>query len=490
MSSSENLTRQSAPNEDSLFPLPLTSIEKFHWLDHSPDFPNLVFCRIRIDDRLDKELAESAWRTVIARHPLARCKVKQDASGWNWSPENEAQFQWKQFNQTREKQWNWTPPDSAAKVDSYLGIFCWPASAGVSTTQDSSSPSKVETDCNAESVPGWHSEIWFYIHHAIADGVGSCVAINEWMIVYSNLVQGRMPTTGLNRLDPGRLRNRNRLGLLSWSYLKHLWKQPIALFGAAKFVFRRTDRLMPSGKSDNNSNDRVFPAITSQWLTGNIESRLRHQSKLDSVMVNSLLLANLFRTLTVWRTSLGNHHDKDWIRIIVPMSIRQVSDRRLPAANRATVVQIDRQSHELAKGIKDFVKGIDFEIKVIRAWQLDKIFLIAIRALAVSKKRLSAAAKNEKSRAMALFTNLGSPFRKWERFADRNSADSFFPTPTEIDLVGPIKQGTPINLNLFMVGSRMRLSLHYNELIISKSKAEQILVLYCKLLKEELDSDS
>lgn len=468
----------------------MTSIEKFHWFDDRPDYPNVVFTRLRFDRAIDQEIAKQAWQYTIERQPFADVEPKQINGTWNWTlgprgdgPQNAAFETW---NGTRFefKSLPVQPPDWAydehpirGSTGSYLGIFVWP------NPPDPHSPEPIN----------YQSEVWLRVHHAITDGIGALIPVNEWMVIYGNLAGGRPPTAGLQRMDPHLLKYRNHLGLAKWQYLKHLWKQPVALFGATKFAFRKTAKLIPDNRTarhaDNHRADNVvspqnaslYPSIIGDWLNDSQPAQIAALAQSLQVMQNSILLGQLYLALAQWREQEGFHCKDDWLRIILPMSIRNVSDRRLPSANRATIVQIDRRSQD-GQDLQELYQLLDREIRIIRGWQLEKIFLIAIRALSVLEPMLKRGVEHDKSRGMAVFTNLGEPLRKNEKVRSRLTAgkpdsDTYL-RPREFDLVGPIRPGTPINVSVARYRGRLRVSMHYDNRVLSKHQASELLQIY------------
>lgn len=461
----------------------MTSIEKFHWFDHDSDFPNIVFTRLRIDGEVDESLARQAWQLAIQRQPFGDVEPKKINGRWHWTlgprgddPHgssfetwNGTRFEWKKLA-APPPDWSHDEHSIRGTTGSYLGVFVWPV------------------DAPAGDAPAtrFRSEVWLTVHHAITDGIGALIPVNDWMVIYGNLVGGRPPETGLQRMHPELLTNRNQLGLLKWNYLRHLWKQPVALFGATKFAFRKTATLLPENRETNPPEHPKrrrgnYPSIIGSWLNESQPSRLATEAKSHEVMLNTILLGQLYLTLAQWRTSQGCHSDDDWLRIILPMSIRNVSDRRLPSANRATIVQIDRRGRE-TKDLKRFYYQLNREIRIIRGWQLEKIFLIAIRMLAFFEPLLRRGVKNDRSRGMAVFTNLGEPLRKNEKarsiavFNDPES-DTYL-RPFEFDLVGSIRLGTPVNFSVARFGKRMRISLHYDSNVLSPEQGARLLKIY------------
>jgi len=465
---------------DDLFPMRMTSIEKFHWLDDNDQYPNVVFCRMRIAEKLDESIAREAWQIAVQRQPFADVEPKKVGGRWCWvqGPRGDqggsrrfedwrgTRFEFKEFESAADH-WKFKDHLIKSSTGSYLGVFT-----------RSSNPNQQSTEATSTTP---QTEVWLYVHHAVGDGAGSILVINDWMIIYANLKSNRDPQTGLHRLDPKLLATRNSIGFFSWRYLKHIWKQPVALFGAAKFAFRKTAELIPSNHQPSEQSGD-YPSIIGSWIDANQVEMISHHAKQHNVMVNTVLLGQLYLSLAAWRTELGHHSQDDWLRIILPISIRNVSDRRLPTANRAAIVQIDRRSRE-TNDLGGFYYGLNREILIIRGWQLDKIFLLAIRAMSLSDSILRWASNSKKSRGMAVFTNLGEPLRRSERTATRHPDKQAPIQLEEFDLVGPIRSGTPVNFAVSRYGPRMRVSLQYDSKLISEIQAAQLLDGYISRLK-------
>lgn len=470
---------------DNLFPMRMSSIEKFHWLDDNDTYPNVVFCRMRIQGKLDESIAREAWQIAVERQPFADVEPKKVGGRWCWvqGPRGDqngsrrfedwrgTRFEFQEYESATE---NWKFKDHLieSSTGSYLGVFTWPCDSDAPPI-DGTSPTTQQKSSQ--------TEVWLYVHHAVGDGAGSILVINDWMIIYANLKSNRDPRAGLHRLDPKLLATRNSINFFSWSYLKHLWKQPIALFGAAKFAFRKTPELIPPDHRDSDQ-PRHYPSIIGQWIDADQVSQISQHAGQHNVTVNTILLGQLYLALAEWRSQQSHHGPDDWMRVIMPISIRKVSDRRLPTANRATLVQIDRQSSQ-ADDLGAFYYGLNREINIILGWQLDKIFLLAIRVMSLSDWILRRAANNKKSRGMAVFTNLGEPLRKSERAGQRNPDQQAPIRPDEFDLVGPIREGTPVNFSVSRYGPAMRVSLQYDSKLISEPQAAELLGGYVSRLK-------
>ena len=128
------------------------------------------------------------------------------------------------------------------------------------------------------------------------------------MNVYANLVGDKVSDKGLHRLDTDLLRKRNSLGILTWRYLKHLWKQPIALFGATKFVFRKTAELLPAKhQPESRKDDDNYPNILGDWISEEQVQRLSQHAQSNDVMLNSVLLSEFYGAIIDWRKQYADH---------------------------------------------------------------------------------------------------------------------------------------------------------------------------------------
>lgn len=479
-----------------LFPMPMTSIEKFHWFDDSPALRNVNFFRLRIATKVDADLAKQAWQFTVQRQPFADVEPKKVKGRWCWvaGPRavGDANRSFETWNGTRFEyvehpdkpaDWKFDEHRIRSATGSYLGVFVWPVSTD-SQTDVNETEFEVESS-TADSESGFQTELMFFVHHAIGDGAAAVQVVNEWLLIYANLCAGRPAETGIHRLDKSLFRKRNAIGIMKWGYLKHLPHQSIALFGAAKFTFRKTVELIPATPREQVENTAAessvaesgYPSIVGQWISAEQREKMNLEAKTHNVMLNSVLLGQLYLSLAQWRDERGGHSDTDWMRIILPMSIRNVSDRRLPAANRATIVQIDRCGREMSD-VGKFYYSLDREIRIIRGWQLEKIFLVAMRGLSMFETFLKNAASSEKSRGMAVFTNLGEPLRKSERASSREPDSSSFLRPYDFDPVGPVRTGTPANFTVSRYADRFRVSLHYDSQVLTREDAIGLLQVY------------
>ncbi len=447
-------SRQSPVDHSRLFPLPLSSIERFHLLDQSDQFVNLAFGRFRFHGHIDPGIAQQAINFAIDRHPLYSTTIRKIDSGhlaWVWNPSSIQPIDW--HGQLTDN------PDLQP-----IDVYREPAWRVIS-----------KTDGNA-------TEIWFYGHHAISDGAGGIQFAADWMKIYNNLINGNEPLAGLHRLDPEALRTRNQLDMLSRQYLRHIWKQPVGLYGASKFIFRRPSQLIVHDDVASPWDFQRQPRVLGLWLGEATTASLVDLSQEKGVMLNSLIIGHFFLHLDQWRRNSEIDNHRPWIRAILPMSIRGFSDRRITATNRASVVQVDRCARDF-RDPESLVRGLDWEIGVIRNWQLNKLFLLAIRGMSVLPGMLHRSASSTKCRGTAIFTNLSEPFGRLGLRLEANCVRVGNLLLHEFDFVGPIRRGTPVNLSVQKHLGRIRLSLHADPRVLDLEQSMRFLELFARRLE-------
>ena len=460
----------------------MTSMEKFHWLDQNPEFPNYVFATLRFDIRIDPKVAQQSLAVALSRQPLAAMQPELVGGRWCWKPIQDTKFDSERFFCTRTAGNAAEENQSNAAGNKFLAERPY-ASYFLTVTNSAESDSSGTTA----------SEIRFHSHHAASDGVASIGLINDWLVIYNNLVAGEPAEAGLVELDDSSFHRRGVLGLWSWSYLKGLPQQTIALFGAAKFIFRKTKTIAPQTLPIENPT--TYPAIKGVWIDAKTLQADRRRASDNQVGFTAWCMARCFVAIERWNKNRQTE-SKDsqsqstsvW-RILLPFSTRSAGDRASIAANRTAVIQIDRQVPACGTQTIPFCQSIDHEINVIRRWQLEKMFLIAIRLASVSNTWLSKIANNPVSRGAAIFTHLGRPYKRAMIHVNRLSKSAASPMllarPVDFDLAGPIRTGTPINISFARFDHRLKISLHYDSQTISPAEADRLLATIVELFSIE-----
>jgi len=427
---------------------PLTSIERYHWLDDRPSHPNHIGCRLVFDGRLDRAAWEAAMRLVAARHPLIASTLIKRGRRLAWQP----------YQPGDPIRLEWNELDDAAPfpepVFRYLNLTSEPAyrvvvAQGQRTTR-----------------------VWIELHHAVTDGIGGAQCLDDLLTAYTALLDNPQAAPGWRKLDPASLARRNRLGLASRQFLRWLPMQPIAALGATKFLARRVAPIEPAVPDDQPP--QSDSTILSAWVPEETVASLYDRALKSQATVNDLLLAHFFVALDEWMAARGNGRPDDWLRLMIPINIRTMRDRRMPAANRATIVQLDRRRDGLSD-FSDLVWGIHYELGNILRWNLDRTFLIIMRTLGAVPGQMARIVKRPACRATAVVSNLGAALERSKLPISGNDRRVGNLVLREFDLVLPLRPLTQVAIAVAQWAGRLRLTMHYDRRAMDHAGAAALL---------------
>lgn len=332
---------------------------------------------------------------------------------------------------------------------------------------------------------GW--DIVFQAHHAALDGLGGLQMVSEWMIAYANeLNPGKK--TSLRRLDTGQLARRNHLGIFSRQFLSRLHCQPLAIFGAGKFFWRQVTPLLPTC-GENSSSETIgaqlpagYPKLESRILRETSLQRLKASAKRQHVSLHAILLQELLLTMHQWRKEKGFYRENERLRLMIPMSIRTASDRRLPAANRATIVQIDRSDRHF-NNRDQMLYWINDELGFVRRCHLQYTYLILARVFALFPRLMRRMAWSPRCRATSAITNLGSPFDRLKLPREQNKIRAGDLVLEDFDLVVPLRPATPVGFAVAGYAEKFKISMHFDPRILGQDQAISLIDLFVQRLQ-------
>jgi hypothetical protein len=169
--------------------------------------------------------------------------------------------------------------------------------------------------------------------------------------------------------------------------------------------------------------------------------------------------------------------------VIIPISIRERWDQRMPAANRSTLVQLDRRPAE-TKDLWQLAQGIHFELGVIRQWMLDRAFLLAVGLLSKIPGGLAATVGKHRARATTLLTNLGKPLvhsglphsGRWVVVGGARL--------TGLELLPPIRASLPVSFAAAQYAGDLGISAHLDLRYVTAAAVEEFLVTWFELLDQ------
>ena len=284
----------------------MTSMEKFHWLDQNPELPNFIFATLRFATPIDPEVARRSLAIGLRRQPMAAMEPTLADGRWHWKSIPNIQYDGDRVFCSRCVNDADNDGDSVKSLEpqhelgrEFVSCFLSVVNFSESHLQGDEAPSGDQlSPSENESSENVMSEIRFHSHHAASDGVASVGLVNDWLTIYNNLVAGEPAENGLVALDSSSFEKRGVLGLLSWNYLKGLPQQAIALFGAAKFIFRKTKNITAETPAIKSS--PVYPAIRGTWIDATTLKEDRRQASENQVGFTAWCLAKCFIAIDCW----------------------------------------------------------------------------------------------------------------------------------------------------------------------------------------------
>lgn len=444
-----------------VLPLPLVPIEEHMLLDDRPAYPMNIFARLRFSGRVDRVAFEAGAAAALARHPMLRAVVREPKPG---------QYEWVEWNEP-EPVVRWLPqPPSAA----------YPHVPGIDLRKERGVRVWVQAGEDA-------TDVLVQVHHAAADGLGGFLFVKDLIAAYA-LEQGAAKRHALRRLDDEQLRHRGEFGLTTRKLLGMAHRQALGVIGATQFYFRKAVPLVPHEPHPANSPLPLeYPAGLSVEFTEE-ESRAHTAAATQfGVTTNDLLCRDLFLALGDWRAKWHRGSSRDWLRIKVPVNLRTVSDRRMPAANVVSAIFLDRRDTEFADPAR-LLKSIHDQMQIIKHNQLGLTLVLSFRLNKKLPGGLKGTVRTDRVSATCLATNLGDvlaktpvPEQNGRLVAGNLVLESF-------ECLAPLRPHTVAAFALFRYGRRQCLTLHYEPRVLTPDQAQDLLDMYADRVRETMAS--
>ncbi len=443
-----------------IFPLPLAPFEEYMLSDDRPAYPMNFFCRVRFSGRLDRRAFESVLQASVARHPLLAVSVRK-------LPRN--RFQWIADETTAPTvRWQEKLPDDsfphAAPINLYAeaGLRFW-VLAGAKTT-----------------------ELVMQFHHSCCDGLGGFRFLRDLLVAYAVAAGETSRRATLPPLDAKLLRRRNTFGLTPWRFLRILPQQLTGLLGVRQFLMRSPVPATPNTPPQDMSQppDR-YPATCTRRIDEAETKALRRVAAELRATTNDLLARDLFLALHDWMSRHVPGYDDGWLRLSVPVNLRTVSERRLPAANAVSMVFLDRRSQDFAD-TGQLLAGISDEMLLIKRRRLGLTFVFSLQACRFLPGGMPAQVKGDQCTATCVFTNLGSPLaklplpRREGRFVVGNVVLE------GMECLAPIRPHTSAAFAVFIYAGKLTVTLHYDARAMTGRQAEDLLETYVRKVRASI----
>ena len=448
--------------------LTCTAFEELMLSHDYSTYPCVGCLKMVITGNIVREHFEKSVDLMLEQNPLmrARLTMRFGRSSWRVQARSDHRVAWRMSEPTPD----W-PTTSSIDLFAQTGIQ-------IEVYQTLDQP----TDAAAIDVVG-PTTIFVKIHHAVADGQGVLTAFHEMWLCYNALCQGGEPPR--TKRQPDRLRHRNRFGLSWLKLIRQLPKLSIGLAGVRQFVMRAPVPVVDHDAIQNL--DQVEPSIhaISHRFTRNETEDFRKVVRRAKWNINELIAASVFVGCSEQRASQNPRSNGEWIRMMVPFSMRVTDDyRHQTAANIVSCIFLDRTCSQISER-GALLQSIHNELELIKRNRLALIFIFSIwikRVFTTGGSR-SKSAIPKRCETSLVFSNLGklflgSPLEN----ADGRLVAGQVKLET-LEILGPLAPWMCVAWLALQYGEQLTLTLRFDSRVVEPSIACELMAATVKQLR-------
>jgi len=447
-------------SQTSLFPLPLVPFEEYMLLDDRPGYPMSVFARMRFRGRLDRAVMESALHAAMERHPLLRALVRQTGRNrWEWADAGHLPVPLRWIDLTASRL---VPPVPGIDLRRESGVRVWALD---------------DTDT---------TELLYQVHHACADGAAAVHFLTDLFQAYAMAAGTASRSKGFRALETERLRDRGRWNLgraERWRILrKHLRLIP----AVARSLRRRPVPLLPhEPQVCAPLPPEGFPATLTRALDPGEYAALRSVASSLGATVNDVLVRALFLTLADWQARHGPDLGDCWRRVWIPVNLRTLADRWLPAANLSSTVFVDRRTADLADPDR-LLASIHREMQLVKEWRIGLFLNFSMRLVKALAGSLRLLVRDDRCLATCVLSNLGSPLANPPTPKREGRIVLGEAVLEDLEMIAPLRPFTCANFCVFEYLGKLRITLHYDPRPMRAAQAEDLLETFLRTIRGSL----
>jgi hypothetical protein len=430
-----------------VLPMPLTTMEELMLLNDRPSYPNLMFFRTVFSGQLERRAFDIALKTAMDRHPFFRAIVKQNTAGrWEWVgvPQVQPLVVWAAATEM-------LPPLTWLNLRGEVGF-------------------RVHVVIDAA---GNRSSILFQIHHSVCDGVGAYTFIGDFLVAYALEMGAAADVAKFSELDAGTLSDRDRFEPTFAEFLKK--RLMMVVRRVCSFLMRQPSPLIPHVARANYSTVPIgLPGLLAHHFRREETMRLSEAAKASGVTLNDLLISKLFLALQSWRGERGLNNGSEWLRIMIPMNLRQHKHRFLPACNVVSWVFIDRRGNPGDQPDR-LLRSVHDEMQMIKDNELGLTLILGLQMRRYLPGGLVAAARGEKCHASAILSNVGRAFPgiSLPRQDDHLVAGNL--VLEQFEAYAPIRPHTSASFDVGIYAGQLYVTMHFDPAVIDAMAAKKLL---------------
>ena len=318
------------------------------------------------------------------------------------------------------------------------------------------------------------SDLIVQVHHAACDGIGSLDFLADLLTMYANCLSGTQ-TYRLRQLKTEQFKQRGQFGVTFWKWFRAPCFTISAVVRAVRFSTRKPVSLMPQRPGYGDSRlPADYPEGCFHRFSREESIAIQTVAGKSGRPINNLLSRDLFLALDRWRSSEGYAGADDWLRIVIPTSLRTLAQRTMPVANLVSNLYLDCQASDLKNPDKTLVK-IDREIELLKRSRLGLMFLNIFGILERFPRLFRKTVGRDRCWGTMLLTNLGPVLANCflpRRDGCLELADLLL---DNVEMLPGIPAYQCVNFSVSLYGGRLSLGMSYDSRVITAERARNLL---------------
>jgi NRPS condensation-like uncharacterized protein len=266
---------------------------------------------------------------------------------------------------------------------------------------------------------------------------------------------------------------------------------PSQLFGLARawyFLVNRPESIVPyQPPQDRLSPPEGFPFLLERQLMPQQSARLRERCQHSGTTINDVLLTTAYLAIFAWRKSEIIPETGRFLRIAVPTDLRNDSAELNTAANRVSMVFLDRKSRS-ADNPQKMLAGIHREMAHIKRHRLGWAFIIGLSCFKNVFGGFHGMIRQKRCWSSCVLTNLGRVFRNADlprrdgKIELDGAVDGGTMTLERVSASPPIRPWTVFGITAVTYGDEISLTLHYDTVAVTAETAERFFAAFLEKL--------
>jgi len=426
----------------------LTPFEEYLYREDRRSYPCWMVLKCEFRGRLHRESIERAWRMALKNNPMMTATLIRGKFGrlfWQFQPDTLPPPIWKQADR-RTFQLVLEPFD--LEREGGVRFFI------------------VEDEDRFD--------FYFQVHHAALDGLGGFQICHEILLHYQR-EQGHEIEIPKPRVEL--LEGRNRF-LHGWG--ERIRAFPRILKGVLVSSVVQGHRGLPlvphEVPEDEDPPPPGWPNIIKYRFPVETYGALRKAARDRKVNLNEILIRDFQEAAGNWMRKKHYGDSERWIRLAVPVNLRSPGDRNLPAANRISVITLDRKLRSLSTERRSrLLFRANEDMTRVKDEGLDRTFLWMLALYRRLPGGIRARFDRRHCVSTAVLTFLGRIFSVGPLVNEDRKLEIDGAVLEDLYLVAPLRPQSLVSMDIYVYAKRLNLDFHYDPRYLPETEARELL---------------